>query len=81
VDPRLQIRKDEAVGAQLKPDTVSVGDPVKFLPVGGVDKSLGMSLQPGLEGFLSRLRRDIITLGLSPLVIILRSLEKTRNGI
>src|SRR5271165_3864089 len=46
---RPAIRKDEAVGAQIKPDTVSVSDPVKLLPTCRVNESLGMSLKPCLE--------------------------------
>ena len=49
MDQRTPIRKDEAVCAQIKPDTVSVSDPVKLLPTYRVNESLGMSLKPRLE--------------------------------
>jgi hypothetical protein len=49
VDQRAAIRKDEAVCAQIKSDTVSVSDPVKLLPTCRVNESLGMSLKPCLE--------------------------------
>ena len=49
VNQRPAIRKDKAVCAQIKPDTVSVSDPVKLLPTCRVNESLGMSLKPCLE--------------------------------
>src|SRR5260370_42040161 len=49
VNQRPAICKDEAVCAQIQPDTVSVGDPVKLFPTSRLNKSLGMSLKPCLE--------------------------------
>src|ERR1700732_1034825 len=46
---RPAIRKDKAVCAQIKPDTVRVRDPVKLFPTRRINESLGVSLKPGLE--------------------------------
>jgi hypothetical protein len=48
-DQRTLMSEDEAVGAQIKPDTVSVSDPVKLFPTCRVDKSLRMSCKPNLK--------------------------------
>src|SRR5260370_35168302 len=49
VNQRPTIRKDKAVFAQIKPDTVSVSNPRKLLPTWRGNESLGMSLKPCLE--------------------------------
>ena len=49
VDQRTPMSEDEAVCAQIKPDTVSVRDPVKLLPTCRINESLGMSLKPCLD--------------------------------
>jgi hypothetical protein len=41
--------EDEAICAQIKPNTVSIRDSVKLLPTRRVDESLGVSLKPCLE--------------------------------
>src|SRR5271166_95264 len=46
---RPAIRDRKSVCAQIKPDTVSVRDPVKLLPTCRVNESLGMPLKPCLE--------------------------------
>src|SRR5271166_4924073 len=71
VNQRPTIRKDKAVCAQIKPDTVSVRDPVKLLPTCRVNESLSMSMKPCLEGFLAGLGHHIVASDLTPLVIIL----------
>src|ERR1700680_5319109 len=49
VNQRPAIRKDKAVCAQIKPDTVSVSNPVKLFPTRRINESLGVSLKPCLE--------------------------------
>jgi hypothetical protein len=49
VDQRTPMSKDEAICAQIKPDTVSVRDPVKLLPTCRIDESLGVSCEPSLK--------------------------------
>ena len=44
VNQRPPIRKDEAVCAPVKPDTVSVRNPVKLLPTRRIKESLSVSL-------------------------------------
>jgi hypothetical protein len=63
--------EDEAVCAQIKPDTVSVSDPVKLFPACRVDESLSVFRKPSLKRFLAGLVRDIVPTRLTPLVIIL----------
>jgi hypothetical protein len=48
-DQRPAIRKDKAVCAQLQPDTMSVGDPVKLFPTCRVSESLGVSAEAKFE--------------------------------
>jgi hypothetical protein len=49
VAQRTPISEDDAVCAQIKPDTVSASDPVKLFPTCRVDKSLGMFCKPNLK--------------------------------
>jgi hypothetical protein len=49
VDQRTPMSEYKAVCAQIKPDTVSVRDPVKLFPTCRVNESLSMSLKPCLE--------------------------------
>ena len=49
VDQRTPMSEDEAVCAQIKPNTVSVHDLVKLFPTCRLDESLGVSLKPCLE--------------------------------
>ena len=49
VDQRTPMSEDEAICAQIKPNTVSIRDSVKLLPTRRVDESLGVSLKPCLE--------------------------------
>lgn len=47
VNQRPTIRKDEPVRSEIKPDTMSISDPMKLFPRRRVDKSLSMPLKPG----------------------------------
>ena len=49
VDQRTPMSEDEAICAQIKPNTVSIRDSVKLLPTRRVDESLGVSLKPKLK--------------------------------
>ena len=51
----LRTRNAKAVGAQIKPGTVSVSDPVKLFPARRVDKSLPHVLQAKLEMISGRI--------------------------
>ena len=48
-DQRAPMSKDKAVCAKIKPDTVSVSDPVKLFPTRRIDESLSVSLKPCLK--------------------------------